>query len=109
VPVKSLLVVHDDLDLPLGRVRFRGRGSSGGHRGIASIIEAFSTDDFARLKVGVGRPEAMDAADYVLAPLRGEEEKKLLEIASRAAETLPVWLSEGTESCANRYNGASFT
>lgn len=132
---EMLLVVHDDLDLPTGKMRFRSRGSSGGHNGVASIIEALGTEAFSRLKVGIGRPPAERSqaacpdgagvtagsgvtagavdggtleANYVLEPLTGDEEKRLLEITSRTAETLPFWIREGTKTCANRFNGECF-
>ena len=104
-PGEDLLVIHDDLDLPLGRLRFRSRGSSGGHRGVESLIDALGTDGFARLKVGIGRREGEDAADYVLEPLEGEDEDVLRSIADAAARTLPLWVREGTEAAASRYNG----
>ena len=104
-PGEDLLVVHDDLDLPLGKLRFRSGGSSGGHRGVASLIDALGTDGFARLKVGIGRREGEDAADYVLEPLEGEDEEVLRSIADRAAGALPLWVREGTEAAASRYNG----
>ncbi len=104
----SLLVVHDDLDLEEGRLRFRARGASGGHRGVASLIEAFSTEDFSRLKVGIGRRADAEAADYVLERVSGEEEKRLVDVCSRAAGTLPLWIREGTSACANRFNRADF-
>lgn len=105
---ESLLVIHDDMDLSMGTLRFRPGGSSGGHRGVASIIEAFSSEKFSRLRVGVGRPEGLEAADYVLESLGKEQEKSLLGLASRAASTLPEWIRHGTDSCANRYNGEGF-
>ena len=104
-PGEDLLVVHDDLDLPLGKLRFRARGSSGGHRGVESLIDALGTDGFARLKVGIGRREGEEAADYVLEPLEGEDEEVLRAIADAAARTLPVWVREGTEAAAFRFNG----
>jgi PTH1 family peptidyl-tRNA hydrolase len=105
---ESLLVVHDDLDLPMGTLRFRPGGSSGGHRGVASVIEALASDHFSRLKVGVGRPAGQEAAEYVLESLSKEEEKGLLSLASKAASTLPEWIREGTDSCANHFNGVGF-
>ena len=112
---ESLLVVHDDLDLPVGKLRFRSSGASGGHRGIESVIAALGTDTFGRLKVGIGRPteaegEAgggadVDAARYVLEPLSREESRRLRSVAAHAARTLPVWLDEGLEVCSNRFNG----
>jgi PTH1 family peptidyl-tRNA hydrolase len=104
-PGEDLLVVHDDLDLPLGKIRFRSRGSSGGHRGVESLIDALGTDVFSRLKVGIGRREGEDAAEYVLEPLEGDEEKLLRSIADAAARALPFWVRQGTEAAASRYNG----
>jgi len=101
----QLLVVHDDLDLPEGKLRFRSRGSSGGHRGVDSIIEALGTIAFGRLKVGIGRPEGREARDYVLEPLQGSAEEKFLRTAVMAAKTLPVWIREGLEVSARQFNG----
>lgn len=100
-----LLVVHDDLDLPFGKIRYRARGSSGGHRGVASIIREIQTDGFSRLKVGIGRPEGADPADYVLQPLVGSPRKALEGVAARVAATLAVWVREGIEACGNQFNG----
>jgi PTH1 family peptidyl-tRNA hydrolase len=97
-------VIYDDLDMPLGRLRFRARGSSGGHRGLGSIIRELKTERFSRLKVGIGRDEEQLPEDYVLEPLRGELEDRLMEAARAASETIPVWVEEGVVACANRYN-----
>ena len=105
---ESLLVVHDDLDLPMGTLRFRSGGSSGGHLGVASIIEALCSAQFSRLRVGVGRPAGLEAAEYVLQSLTKEQEKGLLSMVSKAASTLPEWIRQGTDTCANRYNGVGF-
>lgn len=85
-----LMVVYDDLDLPLGRWRFRARGSAGGHRGVASVISGLGHDRFARLKIGIGRPsEGMESADYVLARLSEPERRELERIAAEAARCCP--------------------
>ena len=102
-----LLVVYDDLDLPLGKLRYRGKGSSGGHRGLQSIIESLGTERVDRLKVGIGRDSGVDAADYVLEPVTGEEREQLYAVAAHAADTLPVWLAAGGAECANRFNGSA--
>jgi PTH1 family peptidyl-tRNA hydrolase len=104
-PGDALLVVHDDLDLPLGKIRFRARGASGGHRGVGSVAEALAGDSFSRLKVGIGRSEGVEAADYVLEPLEGEERDHLLALAEAAAATLPTWVRSGVEAAANDFNG----
>jgi PTH1 family peptidyl-tRNA hydrolase len=104
-PADSVLLVHDDIDLPLGKIRFRARGSSGGHRGVDSVTTALGTDLVSRLKVGVGRPEGVDAAEHVLEPLEGKERARFLSVVEWGAGTLPVWMVEGVEAAANRFNG----
>lgn len=99
-----VLVVYDDLDMPFGRLRFRARGSSGGHRGLGSIIRELNTERFSRLKVGIGRDEEQVPEDYVLEPLSGELEDELMDAARAASQAIPSWLEEGVVACANRYN-----
>jgi PTH1 family peptidyl-tRNA hydrolase len=100
----DLIVIHDDLDLPFGRVRFKQRGGDGGHQGVRSIIEAMDGNNFLRLKVGIGRPpKGMDPAEYVLNDLDQIEQPRLDEILSRAAEALTVLLLEGLQAAMNRY------
>lgn len=103
----SLLVIHDDLDLPFGKLRYRSRGSSGGHRGVESLIGTLGTSEFSRLKIGIGRRTGADSADYVLEPLPSGEDRLFNDVASLAARTLPVWIEDGVEVCANRFNGSS--
>jgi PTH1 family peptidyl-tRNA hydrolase len=110
----NILVVHDDLDLPLGRLRLRPNGSPGGQKGVASIIRALGSDAFCRLKVGISRPggqyssapPAMDPADYVLQPFTAEQEKEMSLARVRAADAIEVWLSEGIEAAMNTFNAA---
>lgn len=105
IPPESLLVVSDDLDLPLGAIRLRPGGSSGGHRGIQSVIECLGTQQFPRLRIGIGRPpEGVDAADYVLSPFSPEEKGRLEEILELAAEAAACWAVEGIEAAMSRYN-----
>lgn len=93
---EDLIVVHDDLDLPTGKLRFKQKGGDGGHQGIRSITEALGSNIFLRLKVGIGRPpEGMDPADYVLQPLNKSERVDFDHVASWAAESLLVLLLEG--------------
>ena len=92
----DLIVVHDDLDLPLGKLRFKQKGGDGGHQGIRSITEALGSNMFLRLKVGIDRPpEGMDPADYVLQTLNKSERVDFDHVASWAAESLLVLLLEG--------------
>ncbi len=100
-----LLVVHDDLDLPFGKVRFRGSGSSGGHRGVDSVIAALGRQDFGRFKIGIGREEGVDPKEYVLRSVAGRDWEILKSVAQQAARCLPVWIREGLRACANRFNG----
>jgi len=106
---EDLIVVYDDADLELGRVRVRPAGSPGGHRGVRSLIDALRTDEFARVRLGVrgeGRDE-MELADYVLEAFDPEEvpvSERLVQTGADAVETL---LSEGIESAMNRFNGLS--
>lgn len=102
----DLLIVHDDMDLPFGKVRFRRKGSAGGHKGIASVIDHLGTEDFARLKIGVGRPpEGVDSADYVLQEFTGEEVRVLPELLSLASGAVLEFLSRGLDSAMDKHNG----
>jgi peptidyl-tRNA hydrolase, PTH1 family len=108
----QLLVVCDDLDLPLGRVRVRARGSHGGHRGMRSIVEAIGSQEFPRIRIGIGRPrvageptwEPEVVVDYVLSPMTAEERRILDEAAATAGEAILCLLAEGVETVMNRYN-----
>jgi PTH1 family peptidyl-tRNA hydrolase len=100
----DLVVAHDDLDLPFGRLRFKQRGRDGGHQGVRSIIESMGGNDFLRLKVGIGRPPVgMDPVEYVLETFDRIEQSQLDGILSQAAEALKVVLSEGLEIAMNRF------
>jgi len=95
----ELMVIHDDLDLPLGRLRIkRGGGGSGGNRGVASIIETLGRKEFIRIKVGIGRPPGrQDPAHFLLQPFTPQEEEFILPAIDRAAQAVEVILSEGVE------------
>jgi PTH1 family peptidyl-tRNA hydrolase len=104
VGMEDLIVVHDDLDLPFGRLRFKRRGGDGGHQGVRSIIEAMGENTFLRLKVGIGRPpRGMEVADYVLCNFDEIEQPLLSDVLSCAAEAITVLLSEGLQTAMNRY------
>ena len=105
ITAKDLVVVHDDLDLPPGRIRIRERGGAGGHRGVLSIIEALEKSDFIRVRVGIGRPPAgIDPTDYVLSPFSPAEEGSLEEMISRATEALQKILEEGCKQAMEVFN-----
>jgi peptidyl-tRNA hydrolase, PTH1 family len=99
----DLLVIADDVDLPLGRIRLRRAGSAGGHNGLRDIISAFGSDEFARLRVGIGR--AGETVDHVLATFRPEEHELALEAIASAADAVDQWLREGIDAAMNAFNG----
>ncbi|HHC09235.1 MAG TPA: aminoacyl-tRNA hydrolase [Actinobacteria bacterium] len=99
----DLLVVHDDIDLPFGKLRVRFGGSSGGNNGVRSIIGAVGTDEFWRLKIGVGRPPArMDPADYVLSRFSKAERRVVDLVVDDAAEVAAVFVVDGGEAARRR-------
>lgn len=101
---QNLLIVYDDLDLPLGRIRLRARGSSGGHRGLDSILRHLGTTEGARLRLGIGRPLHGDAVEYVLSDW-GAEERPIMEAAyDKAVEAIDCFLEAGVAAAMNRYN-----
>ena len=102
--MEDLIVIHDDLDLPVGRLRVKRRGGDGGHQGVRSIIEAMGGNAFLRLKVGIGRPpKGMEPAEYVLEAFEEDDQPEIDSALSRAAEALVVILSEGVEAAMNRF------
>jgi len=107
VPLENLLVIYDDVDLPLGTLRLRPGGGSSGQKGMASIIERLGSQDFPRLRVGIGRPPGrQQAADYVLEDFTGQEVALLSEILDRAAEAVLTFTVEGLTTAMNRFNGS---
>ena len=107
VPPERVLVLFDDIDLDVGRLRIRGKGSAGGHNGIKSIIACLHSQDFPRIKIGVGaKPHPdYDLADWVLSRFTAQELKSLDPAIDRAAEAVETVLKEGIERAASRYNG----
>lgn len=99
----DLLVVADDVDLPFGRIRLRRAGSAGGHNGLRDVIAAFGTDEFDRLRVGIGR--AGETVDHVLATFRPDERELADTAVQVAADAAERWLSEGVEAAMNAFNG----
>jgi PTH1 family peptidyl-tRNA hydrolase len=105
VPPERLLIVYDDLDLPPGTVRIRPEGGSGGHKGMRSIIDQVSDQNFARLRIGIGRPPGqMDPAAYVLQDFSADENLLVAETLDRAAAAVETWLVEGAEMAMSRHN-----
>jgi PTH1 family peptidyl-tRNA hydrolase len=101
----DLLVVVDDVSLPLARLRFRAGGSAGGHKGLRSVIEHLGTSEFPRLRIGVGMGEHRDdLTDHVLGPFAPDERAQIERAVSEAAEGVLVFVSEGTEIAMSRFN-----
>lgn len=106
VPLERVLVVHDDLDLPYGRLRIRKGGSSAGNHGLDSVIASLGTKDFARVRVGIGRPPG-DGVDYVLSPFTEVERAQLSDIVRRAADGVEVLIRDGLDRAMTDFNRAS--
>ncbi|NLC12194.1 MAG: aminoacyl-tRNA hydrolase [Firmicutes bacterium] len=105
IAAENILIIYDDLDLEPGRIRLRPKGGSGGHRGCASVIFHLRTEDFPRLRIGIGRPaEGQEAADYVLSHFSPEEEPLIAAAVEKAADAVLSWVEEGIEVAMNRFN-----
>ncbi len=103
--VSDLIVIHDDLDLPLGSVRVKIGGGHGGHNGLRSIIEYLGSADFIRVRIGIGRPEPnRDAVDYVLSPFTAEERGAVAHAVIKAAEAAKAIVLEGPTRAMNIFN-----
>ena len=109
IPPERILVVSDDTALPAGRLRIRKGGSAGGHNGLKSIIQHLGSDQFPRLRVGVGeKPHPdYDMADWVLGKFTGEDKKKMDQAVERAAEAIECILKDGLDRGMSRFNGQS--
>ncbi len=101
--IEDLLVIHDDLDLPPGQLRFKRNGSAGGHNGIKDIIAHLNSQEFDRLKIGIGHGRG-DAKAYVLSPFPGEEKQAIDEAVARAVDAVRLWLTDGIAPAMNQYN-----
>ena len=106
---EQVLVVYDDAALPLGKLRFREKGSAGGHNGIKSLIEHFGGDNFPRLKVGIGSSDAGEMVGHVLGNFRDEERELLENTLARAVEAVQLAHSQGVPTAANLYNSNNGT
>lgn len=103
--VEQLLVVCDDFNLPLGKIRLRAKGSHGGQNGLRNVQDCLGTDAYSRLRVGVGRPEHGEAVDFVLSRFRPGERPVVEEAVATAAQAALVWVRHGIEAAMNRFNG----
>jgi PTH1 family peptidyl-tRNA hydrolase len=106
IPPERIVVTCDDLDIPLGALRIRASGSSGGQNGLKHILQRLGTQEIARVRIGIGRPPGrQDPADYVLTPFRGDDEILAAEVIDRAVLAIETWLKDGIELAMTRYNG----
>jgi len=113
INLNDLLVIHDDLDLPLGKIRIRLGGGSAGHKGVNSIITELGSQDFIRIRVGIGRPNIIgDSAEineadiiaYVLSDFAPEEKQPITQVIPRVSEAILCLLTEGLTAAMNKYN-----
>ena len=112
ITMNDLLIIHDDLDLPLGKIRIRNGGSAGGHKGIESIIACLGSRDFYRIRVGIGRPDVFESArdketeviDYVLSDFAAEEKEIAAKVITEVGEAITCLLTEGLTSAMNKHN-----
>lgn len=105
LPLDQLLVVCDDLNLPSGRLRLRASGSAGGQKGLQNIIEHLGTENFSRLRLGIGRPPPqIDAVDYVLMRFPADERELVSAAIEQAAQAVELWVRVGTSSAMNQIN-----
>ncbi|HEX4264082.1 MAG TPA: aminoacyl-tRNA hydrolase [Verrucomicrobiae bacterium] len=106
VPLKRLLVAVDDADLPLGEIRLRPSGSSGGHHGLESIEQHLNTREFARLRIGIGRKDgAREITGYVLGKFSANEAELVEKVLTAAAEQVEMWLRDGIQKAMSQFNG----
>ncbi|MDL2220535.1 aminoacyl-tRNA hydrolase [Eubacteriales bacterium OttesenSCG-928-N14] len=102
----DILVIYDDIDLPVGSLRMRSHGSAGTHNGMRDIIAKLGANEFARIRVGIGKPpEGWDLVDYVLSGLKGEQKELLLKTVDRAADAALAIVSKGMDYAGQHFNG----
>jgi len=104
LPAESVLVIYDDMDLPLGRIRMRLSGSAGGHNGVKSTIAHLNTQYFPRLRIGIGKPEATNTVSFVLGRFSTAENQVMSEVLKLVAEAMELSLRTGVEMAMNRFN-----
>jgi PTH1 family peptidyl-tRNA hydrolase len=104
IHLKDFLVIYDDVDLPLGKIRFRRKGSSGGHKGIKSIIEILGSEEINRLRIGIGKKRDEDLAEYVLSDFSPQEKEILKKVISDAVSASLDWVKFGADYVMQNYN-----
>jgi PTH1 family peptidyl-tRNA hydrolase len=101
---EHIIVVHDDLDLPAGRLKIRKKGSSGGHKGIDSVIQNLGSRDFIRVKIGIGRDPLIPAEAFVLSKFRREEMPLIKDAVARVSKAIACIITEGPDRAMNKFN-----
>jgi len=104
LPPEALMVVCDDINLPLGRLRIRAVGTHGGHNGLRDIQNHLGSTEYARLRVGVGAPQGDDTVDHVLGRFRPSERPVMEDALSRSVQAVVTWIRQGIQTCMNRFN-----
>ncbi len=105
LPLDRLIVVHDDLDVSVGRIKVKRGGGAAGHKGVSSVIQELGSNGFCRVRCGIGRPQAgEDVVDYVLSPFLPEEREILEEMVERAADAVGEIVEHGVDAAMNRFN-----
>ena len=105
IPPEDVYVVYDDLNLELGILRIRRRGSAGGHKGVNSIINSLKTESFPRLRIGIGQPpQKVEAIDYVLSRFSAQEREQIEQVEQMAVDALKVIVRDGIDSAMNKFN-----
>jgi len=105
VPVKNIIIIYDDIDLPVGKIRIRPKGSSGTHNGMRSVIYQIQSDDFPRIRIGVDKPpQGWELADFVLSKFSPDERKIVDKAIENAADAVEVILKSGIDNAMNRFN-----
>ncbi|UDQ99223.1 aminoacyl-tRNA hydrolase [Lentisphaerota bacterium WC36G] len=106
---EEVLLVYDDTDLPLGKIRIKQKGSSGGHNGVESVIQEINSSNFARLRIGVNSEERTQQVDFVLGDFTSDEEKIFLEVKKGCCEAIKLILARGVSQAMNQYNGIDYS
>ena len=106
IPADHVIVISDEMALPIGKIRVKSKGSSGGHNGLKSIIEKLGTEEFPRIRLGVGAPPHpdYDVKDWVLSVFKNQDAEDMADAAERAADAAACYINEGAERAMNKYN-----
>ncbi|MBN2445113.1 MAG: aminoacyl-tRNA hydrolase [Phycisphaerae bacterium] len=104
IGLPDVLVVHDDLDLPVGKLRLRGAGSAGGHKGLSDVIRHLGTDEVSRLRIGIGKVDRSATVEYVLSAFTPEEREIMAQGIQAAADAVELWMRVGVENAMNEVN-----